>query len=91
MEKKKEIKAGNVVLVEYSGENRVCDKAIGILLQPFRENDKLITMGCIDVDTEEFIDTILGNAEIVSISVIKGKWKDAYFNLLYDKLKKGIK
>lgn len=55
------IKAGTVIVMEYQGENKPCDKAMALLLTPIKLEDnkpytgEFRTMYAIDTDKEQFI------------------------------------
>ena len=60
--KTRHYKAGDVVLMEYEGAGKPCDRAMAMLLTPFtakngcyKSDGDFFTMFAIDLDKEEFI------------------------------------
>lgn len=61
--KTRRYKAGDVVVMEYEGAGKPCDKAMAMILTPFivkdgcKPNGDFHTMFAIDLDKEEFLPT----------------------------------
>lgn len=72
--KKRRYKAGDVVVMEYDGDGRPCDKAMAILIAPITTKGDVIygtihTMYAIDTDKEEFLKS--GHISSITCTIAK--------------------
>jgi len=90
--KTQRIKAGEVIYMEYQGDNKPCDKALAILLTPVTlKEDSFIgefrTLYAFDTDKEKFIPAGPINGVKCKITVVKGKLKAWYYEQVVEMCK----
>lgn len=88
MEKKKviRIKAGEVVAMKYTGEDRPCNVAIGLLLKPIKvengSNASVYTIHSMNAETWELMPNGASYSTGMDVCLVKGKEKALYFEKL---------
>jgi len=85
----KEIKAGNVVLLEWQGDSKPCEKSMALLLSPVMSDnvETLVTAFGIDLKTGKYVTDkpILGVR--ANVKVVRGKKKEWYFEQVMKQVK----
>lgn len=87
------ISAGQVVVIEYLGENRPCHKCMGLLLSPLKGEgeENLRTVFAIDFDTHTFLPAgpLPGGGKANVEAVRDRKTKAMYFERVNELLDEG--
>lgn len=90
---RRRISAGQVVVIEYKGENRPCNKCMGILLSPLKGDgeNNLKTVFAIDLDKHTFLPAgKLPNGGSANVDVVRDrKVKAMYFERVNQLLDEG--
>ena len=79
------VKAGEVIMLEYMGENKPCERALALLLNPLKlEEGKDVgamhTLYCLDLEKEEFLkEGAIAKDVTAKVSVVHGRVKAWFF------------